>query len=167
MPDSSMSDAAMTDLLPTELFQIDDDARLFISPVITDWTPIHAQGIEVVIDLEGALDGGVSTRPGHMLYVYHHIYDEELPDLVRLHAVAELGARLIRGGQKVLAHCTMGFNRSALLAGLILTELGYDGQSALERVRERRPGALFNERFATYLASLPAKPSQSMSRPVA
>ena len=147
----------MTDLLVTELFPIDDEERLFISPVITDWAPVHQRGIEVIIDLEGTLDQGISTRPGHILYIYHHIYDEELPDLVRLHAVVELGARLVRHGQKVLAHCSMGFNRSALVAGLILTELGYEGPAAVERLRSRRPGALYNDRFAEYLASVPAK----------
>jgi protein tyrosine/serine phosphatase len=144
------------DLSQTELFAIDDDARLFISPVITDWTPISARGIEVIIDLEGDLDQGVSTRPGHMLYIYHPIYDEELPDLARLHAVAELAAGLIRNGQAVLAHCSMGFNRSALMAGVILTKLGVSGTAAVGQLRDRRPGALFNERFADYLASLRA-----------
>jgi protein-tyrosine phosphatase len=57
----------------------------------------------------------------------------------------------------VLAHCSMGFNRSALVAGLILTELGYEGAAALDRLRSRRPGALYNERFAEYLATVPAK----------
>ena len=46
-----------------------------------------------------------------------------------------------------------GFNRSALLAGLILTDLGWKGSDAVSRLRERRPGALFNERFAAYLGS--------------
>src|SRR5260221_6437350 len=123
----------MIDPLATELVPIDDDGMLFISPVISDWAPVHALGIEVIIDLEGNLDAGVSTRPGHILYIYHHIYDQNLPDLPRLHAVAALGVRLIRAGQKVLAHCSMGFNRSALVAGLILTELGVDGPAAVER----------------------------------
>jgi protein-tyrosine phosphatase len=145
------------DLLRTELFPIDDEEHLFISPVINDWSLVHARGIEVVIDLEGDLDSGVSTRPGHMLYVYHHIYDEDLPDVARMQALAMMAAHLIRNGQKVLAHCGLGFNRSALLAGLILVELGYDGATAVERLRTRRPGALFNDRFAAYLASLPAR----------
>jgi protein tyrosine/serine phosphatase len=148
---------SMDTILPTELFPIDDDERLFISPVISDWSLIHDRGIEVIIDLEGDLDQGVSTRPGHMLYIYHHIYDEELPDAARMQALALMAAHLIRNGQKVLAHCSMGFNRSALLAGLILTELGVDGPAAVERLRARRPGALFNERFADYLQSLPAR----------
>jgi hypothetical protein len=148
---------AMTTLLPTELFPIDDDERLFISPIISDWSMVHDRGIEVIFDLEGDLDCGVSTRPGHLLYVYHHIYDEELPDLARMQGLAMLGAHLIRSGQRVLSHCGMGFNRSALLAGMILIELGMDGPAAVERLRERRPGALFNERFADYLATLKAR----------
>ena len=36
----------MTTLLPTELFPIDDDERLFISPIVTDWSLVHDRGIE-------------------------------------------------------------------------------------------------------------------------
>ena len=145
----------MTTLLPTELFPIDDEERLFISPIVSDWSLVHDRGIEVIIDLEGDLDQGVSTRPGHLLYIYHHIYDEELPDLARMQALAMLGAHLIRNGQKVLAHCGMGYNRSALVAGLILNRLGIPGEAVIGRLRERRPGALFNEVFAEHLRSLP------------
>jgi protein-tyrosine phosphatase len=56
----------------------------------------------------------------------------------------------------VLSHCSGGFNRSGLVAGLILNELGVSGAEALARIRARRPGALFNETFADYLASLDA-----------
>jgi protein-tyrosine phosphatase len=50
----------------------------------------------------------------------------------------------------------MGFNRSALLAGLILVYMGFEGSRAVELLRSRRPGALFNQVFADYLRSLPA-----------
>lgn len=90
-------------------------------------------------------------------YVYHPIYDEHLPDLEPFHAVARMGAHLIRQHRKVLSHCGLGFNRSALMAGLIMTELGMPGASAFDRLRERRPGALFNDQFASYLQSLPAR----------
>ena len=54
----------------------------------------------------------------------------------------------------VLSHCGMGFNRSALVAGLILNELGMSGKNVVARLRERRPGALFNSTFAEYLEGL-------------
>jgi protein-tyrosine phosphatase len=94
--------------------------------------------------------------PGSCLYVYFPIYDEELPDAARLDAVAMMGAHLVRAGHRVLAHCGMGFNRSALVAGRILHDLGMPGSQVVERLRERRPGALFNELFAEHLSSLPA-----------
>jgi protein-tyrosine phosphatase len=72
----------------------------------------------------------------------------------KLHALAKLGARLVANGEKVLAHCGMGLNRSALVAGLVLTYLGMKGD-AVARLREKRPGALFNENFAPYLVTLP------------
>jgi hypothetical protein len=48
----------------------------------------------------------------------------------------------------------MGWNRSALVAGVILHELGWDGPQLVERIRERRQGALFTAEYADYLASL-------------
>jgi hypothetical protein len=140
-----------------ELFQIDDAGRLFISPVIDDWETIAHHNIDVVIDMEGGLDECIPNAPGSCLYVYFPIFDEELPDPARLDAVAMMGAHLIRTGHRVLSHCGMGFNRSALVAGRILYYLGMEGPQVVERLRERRPGALFNDIFAEHLLSLPAR----------
>ncbi len=138
-----------------DIVQIDENGLLFLSPAIDDWDPIEALGITFVIDLEGDLDLGISTVPNHMLYVYFPIYDDDLPDLTRLHAVARLGAGLVKSGCKVLSHCGMGLNRSALMTGLILVHLGMKGKNAVELLRRKRPGALFNETFADYLSKLP------------
>jgi hypothetical protein len=138
------------------LFQVDDEGRLFISPVIEDWDTVAQHNIDVVIDLEGGLDQCIPTMPGSCLYVYFPIYDEELPDAARLDAVAMMGAHLVRHGHRVLSHCGMGFNRSALVAGRILHYLGMAGPDIVMRLRERRPGALFNDTFAQHLIALPS-----------
>ena len=135
-----------------ELVQIDDEGHLFISPAIQDWSALERHRIDTVIDLDGGLDAGVPTAPDEWLYIYFPIFDEQLPNITKLQAVARLGASLIREKHRVLSHCRMGFNRSALVAGLILCELGHTGPDAVARIRDRRPGALFNERFAAYLA---------------
>ena len=127
-----------------QLFQVDDDGRLFISPAIADWSSVEPYRVDTVIDLEGGLDGCIPTVPNRCLYVYFPIFDEDLPSRAKLHGIARLGASLVREGSVVLSHCGMGFNRSALVAGLILHELGMPGKDAVQRVRERRPGALFN-----------------------
>jgi hypothetical protein len=139
----------------SKLYQVDDDGNLFISPVITDWAIVSSYGIDTVIDLEGGLDECIPTVPNGCLYVYFPIFDEDLPDLHKLEAVVSLGAHLVRNGHRVLSHCGMGFNRSALVAGRILHRLGMPGERVVQQLRERRPGALFNEVFAQHILSLP------------
>ncbi len=137
-----------------ELFQVDDEGLLFISPTITDWGILNRDKVDTVIDLDGGLDDGIPGAPNHLLYIYFPILDNGLPNLAKLHAVAALGATLVRQDHCVLSHCGLGFNRSALVAGLILNQLGMSGRQAVERLRGRRPGALFNDCFASYLQSL-------------
>ena len=137
------------------LYKVDDAGHLYISPVIKDWSIVTSYGIDTVIDLEGGLDECIPTAPGGCLYVYFPIYDEDLPDLQKLEAVVRLGAHLVENGHRLLSHCGMGFNRSALVAGRILHRLGMPGSEVVERLRQRRPGALFNEVFAEHIRSLP------------
>jgi hypothetical protein len=137
------------------LYQVDDAGQLFISPAISDWNVVSSYGIDTVIDLEGGLDECIPTAPNHCLYVYFPIFDEELPNLNKLEAVVSLGAHLVATGGHVLSHCGMGFNRSALIAGRILHRLGMPGPAVFERLRQRRPGALFNDVFAEHIKGLP------------
>ena len=137
-----------------EIFCLDDAGCLFLSPRIEDWAHVEDREITTVIDLEGEIDTGIPTMPNHILYLYFPIYDEDLPDLPKLHGVARLAASLIANGHKVLSHCGMGFNRSALVAGLILMYLGMEGPEVVDLLRRKRPGALFNQVFADYLLNL-------------
>jgi hypothetical protein len=105
-------------MLTLELFDVDDERRLFISPAIHEWAPLQAFGIDTVIDLEGGLDHCIPSVPGQCLYVYFPILDEQLPPIPKLRGIAKLG------------------------------------RDVVSRLRERRPGALFNPTFADYLESL-------------
>jgi len=137
-----------------ELTQIDDRGHLFLSGSIEDWQKVHERGVTVVVDLEGDVDHGVPTAADAFLYVYLPIHDGDLPNLERLHAVGRLAAELVAKGHRLLSHCGMGLNRSALVAALVLMHHGMSGPEAVARLRERRPGALFNEVFANYLLGL-------------
>jgi protein-tyrosine phosphatase len=141
-----------------DIICLDNAGCLFLSPKITDWQHLDDHQITVVIDLEGELDHGVPTIPNHILYIYFPIYDEDLPDAAKLLAVARLGASLVKSGHRVLSHCGMGFNRSALVAGLILMDMGMNGPEVVTHLRQKRPGALFNEVFAGYLEGLDGLP---------
>jgi protein-tyrosine phosphatase len=96
-----------------------------------------------------------------MLYIYFPIEDMlELPDEEKLHTIARLGARLVERDYKLLAHCGMGHNRSALVAGLILRYLGMSGDEVVSLLRERRQGALYNKAFAEYVSCVEVRPLQ-------
>ena len=137
-----------------EIICLDDAGCLYLSPRIEDWRFVEDKEITTVIDLDADIDSCIPTMPNYILYLYFPIYDEELPDLTQLHGVARMAASLVAGGQKVLSHCGMGFNRSALMAGLILMYLGMAGPDAVALLRRKRPGALFNDVFADYLMNL-------------
>jgi len=63
----------------------------------------------------------------------------------------------VRSESRVLVTCHRGLNRSGLVVALALRGLkGWSGARALEYVRSKRPGALFNPGFAAYLTSLEA-----------
>src|SRR5262245_783203 len=112
-----------TTLFRMELFQVDDHGHLYISPAISDWDVLAQHQVDTIIDVDGDLDSGVPTVPNQCLYIYFPIFDEDLPNLRKLHAVADLGASVISSGHRVLSHCGLGFNRSALVAGVILHKL--------------------------------------------
>ena len=80
-----------------ELFQIDDDGRLFISPAIDCWDAAAACGIDVVIDLDGGLDACIPTETDHCLYIYFPIADdnEQMPSLTRIRGPYVLKIRTI------------------------------------------------------------------------
>jgi protein-tyrosine phosphatase len=140
-----------------DLVAIDAHDTLFVSGEIEDWEALRERGIDTVVDMDASVDAGLPQAPGSILYVYHPILDEDLPDLVKIDALGRLVAGLVSSEHRVLVHCRMGFNRSVLVIATALTYLGLTGEAALEQVRERRPGALFNETFATHVAALPAR----------
>jgi len=141
-----------------ELFPIDKNGQLFISPDIDDWQPIIDNGIDVIFDLDGESDVGIPYLPNQIVYVYFSFEDRDLPNLEKLHSLARLGANLVKSGHRVLSHCGMGHNRSALVAGLILMYLGMSGTNAVTLLRQKRQGALYNKVFASYLENLSLVP---------
>jgi protein-tyrosine phosphatase len=140
-----------------EIYQIDDKGLLYIGPDIDEWDDLNSHDIHVIFDLDDDLDIGIPEIPNQLLYIYFPFEDRELPNLAKLHENAKLGASLIKQGYRVLCHCGMGHNRSALLAGLILTYLGMSGGDAIELIRRHRQGALYNKNFAAYLQDQPGQ----------
>jgi len=143
-----------------EIFEILND-RLYQSGAPegdSDWQPIHDRKIDVVVDLYGTLDPGVPTAPNSILYLFWPLADvAALPDTKVLDVLADAVVRLIGLGHKVLVHCHRGKSRSGLFNAIVLMKIcNLDGKTAVDLIRQKRPGALGNQTFVEYLQGLPA-----------
>jgi protein-tyrosine phosphatase len=140
-----------------DLVAMNAGATLYVSGEIDDWEALRERGIDTIVDMDGDVDPGIPEAPNSILYVYHPIRDEDLPDLTKIEALGRLVADLVCAGHRVLVHCRMGFNRSVLVTVTALTYLGMTGEQAVSHVRACRPGALFNEAFEAHARELPAR----------
>jgi protein-tyrosine phosphatase len=140
-----------------DIVAVNAEKTLYVSGEIEDWEALAERGIDTIVDMDASVDIGLPQTPGSVLYVYHPIRDEDLPNLAKIEALGRLVADLVSSEHRVLVHCRMGFNRSVLVIATALTYLGMSGAAALDYLRERRPGALFNENFANHVATLPAR----------
>jgi protein-tyrosine phosphatase len=81
--------------------------------------------------------------PGY--HVMHVPLDDSGPppstsDCVRIRVAARMIANHVRHRRRVLVTCWQGRNRSGVLAGLALREMGLPGREAAKRIRAARDG---------------------------
>ena len=87
---------------------------------------------------------------------YQHIAVKDMAlsdyDAHRLETEALIGAGYVTAGMGIVVSCYNAFNRSNLMAGLVMRHLGLSGDEAVERIRRvRGPVALKNKSFEDYL----------------
>lgn len=120
-------------------------------------TSLHEAGIDVLVlcamewqDPDGTAYPGLTViRAGG-------------DDDTRLHRVmpyvglwqhaARLVVRHLKDGKTVLVTCMQGRNRSGMVSAHVLRELtGASGADIVKHIQARRPGALFNPTFVSYI----------------
>ena len=105
---------------------------------------------DVLIDVGGRdrWDGEPDPR-----YRFHPLDDVPyIVDAEMIHTAGERIASLVEQGKHVAVNCLSGVNRSGLLVGRALIELGYTPEEAIEAVRRARgPMALSNKHFVRFL----------------
>ncbi len=74
-----------------------------------------------------------------------------LPDPVNLGTAVRLVDEWSSNGWKVLVHCGEGKNRSGLVVALALIRRFHAPQEAIDLIRSKRPGALNNQAFVTFI----------------
>ncbi len=109
-----------------------------------------------LVDCAGDMSPAHRTAAGLWVACVFADHDGPLPPWLRVDQVVADAARAARGEhpdppQRIYIMCTHGMNRSGLVTGLVLRELGIDGREAVERIRAARPGALSNLHFRDML----------------
>ena len=89
---------------------------------------------------------------GRVRYIHYPISDGPLRSGSYINLMAQKLVTEIDEGGCVLTMCNAGRNRSGLLSALIVHHLfGIPGSEAIEVVRARRPNALANDYFVSFL----------------
>lgn len=120
-----------------------------------DLNSIRAWGADVVLTLMETSEFsaiGVPELPRSMQKLgipwYHlPICDTKIPDAQFEQSWRTIGPEIIdklKSNAKIFIHCRGGLGRSGTIAARILVEIGQSPKSAIETVRNSRPGAIEN-----------------------
>ncbi len=118
---------------------------------------IHVDGLAGawIIDCAGEMPAAIRERSTKFTPMVFPDLDGIPTRLYRIEETAREAALIARSGdggvERIYSVCQHGMNRSGLLAGLMLRELGMPGDEVVRRIRERRPGALANHGFVGIL----------------
>ncbi len=105
-----------------------------------------------VIDCAGELPDAFRHSAALWSQCYFADVRSSPAQFARIKQLASIAARDLEHGD-VLVFCRFGNNRSGLVAGLTLRELGFSGQEAIVAIRSKRPGALANLDFLDLVAT--------------
>ena len=137
-------------------------------PDPSEWSKLSELGFGALVLCAEELQPGSNISPGEDRNVPEEIEDYfpgidvicapmddanlSLEEAERAIKAAKLSLRYLQAGRRVLVTCAMGRNRSGLVSALILVmRRGISGEQALTYVQQRRPNALTNRTFATFL----------------
>lgn len=109
----------------------------------------------MVIDCAGEMPAAYRAEVAQWIPCVFVDHDGPVPAMHRVEETARRAAEAAASGQiaAIYVMCTHGMNRSGLVTGMILRELGMSGTEALDRIVAARPGALSNLWFRRLLAN--------------
>lgn len=120
--------------------------------------PIEPERLQraAIVDCAGDMPGYYRDRTGLWVQCVFVDVEGHPVQFDRLVQTVRRLADALRGGnggapESVYSICTHGMNRSGLIAGMLLRELGMPGPQTVELIREKRPGSLSNVSFRRIL----------------
>jgi protein-tyrosine phosphatase len=127
---------------PFEYSQITDQLYIAAWPTGEDYDVLKELGVRLVINMDWvSTDEALNRSPLRVLELSEIDTPLTPMSMENLWKGAEQAGEVIADGGVVLVYCKGGVHRSVVMACCILISLGYDAESAIARVKERRPVA--------------------------
>ena len=82
------------------------------------------------------------TAQEHFRFLHFPIKDMSVPRMEEAKTFIPMLASLLHQGKKVLLHCRQGLGRAGLIAACSLLHFGLTPDEAIQKIRERRKGAI-------------------------
>jgi ADP-ribosyl-[dinitrogen reductase] hydrolase len=95
-----------------------------------------------------------AVRETGMVWLHAPIPDVSVPGSAFNAAWKTIGPRIskqLREGRSVVVHCRGGLGRAGMIAAKLLTMMGEDASTAIERIRSVRPGAIETSEQEAYV----------------
>jgi len=129
---------------------ITNDLFIGTMPSADDYACLRDLGVKLVINMRFALGPRPDPNPAPIKTLWLRSIDSPFfPISIRkLTDGAQAALQVIREGGKVYTHCAYGRHRGVAMGACVLIALGYDPQSAMELIQEKRSVA---DPFAYYI----------------
>lgn len=118
-----------------------------------DLSIMKKQGIDIIICLLEwgemfnlkLIDYPKKAQEAGFIFYHLPIKDMNIPRFKEINALVPIIVDFIATGHNVLIHCRSGYGRAGTICACCLAHFGFDGSTAINQVRIRRPGAIQTE----------------------
>ena len=101
---------------------------------------LKLQDIQAVVRME---ENTISTEPWQMVELYEPVPDFSAPNMEQIdRIVAFIEAQIETWERPVVVTCAAGIGRTGTVLACYFVSVGYDPQSAIDYVRQLRPGSI-------------------------
>jgi protein-tyrosine phosphatase len=122
--------------------------------LIDDLAKIKECGVQIIVCLLewsemkmlGITDYPKLAKEAGIIFYHVPIRDRGCPLKSEVDALLPLIVNQLLQNRTILIHCSAGLGRAGTVSACCLTRFGLDGKTAINTVRERRPGAIQTEK---------------------
>ena len=120
--------------------KITDDLFIGTTPSVRDYDTLRDLGVRLVINMRFTYGPRPDRHTPPLLLLWLRTIDSPffpIP-IAKLNLGARTAVEMIRVGGKVYVHCAYGRHRGVAMGSCILIAQGYDAESAMQLIAERR-----------------------------